>query len=199
MVARTGIIAGPAALFIGPGLFSRMNFQNTQFRRDLVAPSAFIAPGAVVLGGVTVGDHSSIWFGAVIRGDCEAIRIGKRTNIQDLCVLHADPGFPCTLGDGVTVGHGAIVHGATVEDDVLIGMKAVVMNGAKIGRGSIVAVGAIVTEGMEIPPGSVVMGQPGKVKRSAEERDLVQIHHAADHYVQAAKGYREAANLHRGF
>ena len=157
------------------------------------------APGAVVLGGVTVGEQSSIWYGAVVRGDCEAIRIGKRTNIQDLCVLHADAGFPCTLGDGVTVGHGAIVHGATVEDDVLIGMKAVVMNGARIGRGSIVAVGAIVTEGMEVPPGSVVMGQPGKVKRPAEERDLVQIHHAADHYVQAAKGYREAANLHRGF
>ncbi|MFN0022015.1 MAG: gamma carbonic anhydrase family protein [Pirellulaceae bacterium] len=176
-----------------------MNFQNTQFRRDLVAQSAFIAPGAVVLGGVTVGEQSSIWYGAVVRGDCEAISIGKRTNIQDLCVLHADAGFPCTLGDGVTVGHGAIVHGATVEDDVLIGMKAVIMNGARIGRGSIVAVGAIVTEGMEIPPGSVAMGQPAKVKRPAEERDLVQIHHAAEHYVQAAKGYREAANSYKGF
>ncbi len=132
----------------------------------------------------------TVWFGAVIRGDCEAIRIGKRTNIQNLCVLHADPGYPCTLGDGVTVGHGAIVHGATLEDDVLIGMKAVIMNGAKIGRGSIVAVGAIVTEGVEIPIGSIVMGQPAKVKRPAEERHLVLIRHAAEHYVQAAKAYR---------
>ena len=168
-----------------------MNSQNTQFRPDLIAPSAFIAPGATVLGDVTIGDESSVWFGAVVRGDCEAIRIGKRTNIQDLCVLHADPGYPCTLGDGVTVGHGAIVHGATVEDDVLIGMKAVVMNGAKIGRGSIVAVGAIVTERTEVPPGSVVMGQPAKVKRAAEERDLVRIRHAAEHYVEAAKGYKK--------
>ena len=168
-----------------------MNSQNTQFRPDLIAPSAFIAPTATVLGDVTIGDESSVWFGAVVRGDCEAIRIGKRTNIQDLCVLHADPGYPCTLGDGVTVGHGAIVHGATVEDDVLIGMKAVVMNGAKIGLGSIVAVGAIVTEGMEVPPGSIVMGQPAKVKRAAEERDLVRIRHAAEHYVEAAKGYNK--------
>ena len=168
-----------------------MNSQNTQFHPDLIAPSAFVAPGATVLGDVTIGEASSIWFGAVIRGDCEAIRIGKRTNIQDLCVLHADPGYPCTLGDGVTVGHGAIVHGATVEDDVMIGMKAVVMNGAKIGRGSIVAVGAIVTEGTEVPPGSVVMGQPAKVKRAAEERDLVRIRHAAEHYVEAAEGYKK--------
>ena len=168
-----------------------MNSQNTQFRPDLIAPSAFIAPTATVLGDVTIGDESSVWFGAVVRGDCEAIRIGKRTNIQDLCVLHADPGYPCTLGDGVTVGHGAIVHGATVEDDVLIGMKAVVMNGAKIGRGSIVAVGAIVTERTEVPPGSVVMGQPAKVKRAAEERDLVRIRHAAQHYAEAAKGYKK--------
>ena len=171
-----------------------MKHSDTQFRPELVAPSAFIALGATVVGDVTIGEESSIWFGAVIRGDCEAIRIGQRTNIQDLCVLHADPGYPCTLGDGVTVGHGAIVHGATVEDDVLIGMKAVVMNGAKIGRGSIVAVGAVVTEGSEIPPASVAIGQPAKIKRAAEERDLIRIHHAAEHYVAAAKSYIESAN-----
>ena len=172
-----------------------MKHSNTQFRPDLVAPSAFIAPGATVLGEVTIGEESSIWFGAVVRGDCEAIRIGRRTNIQDLCVLHADPGFPCTLGDGVTVGHGAIVHGATVEDEVLIGMKAVVMNGAKVGRGSIVAVGALVTEGMKIPPGSIAMGQPARVKRPAEERHLAQIRHAAEHYVQAAKEYKSKSEI----
>ena len=170
-----------------------MDPSRTRFRPELVSPSAYIAPGATVLGDVTVAEEASIWFGAVVRGDCEAIRIGSRTNIQDLCVLHADPGYPCTLGDGVTVGHGAIVHGATIEDDVLIGMKAVVMNGARIGRGSIVAVGAIVTEGMEIPPGSIAMGQPAKVKRPAEERHLNQIRHAAEHYVQAAKCYQQGA------
>ena len=126
--------------------------KNTRHRSELVDPTAFIAPGAVVLGDVTIGKDASVWYGAVIRGDCEAIRIGDETNVQDGCILHADPGFPCILGNRVTLGHAAIVHGATVEDDVLIGMRAVVMNGAKIGRGSIVAVGAVVTEGTEIPP-----------------------------------------------
>jgi carbonic anhydrase/acetyltransferase-like protein (isoleucine patch superfamily) len=165
--------------------------RNTRHRPELVDPAAFIAPGAVVLGEVTIGPDSSVWFGAVIRGDSEAIRIGSQTNVQDGCVLHADEGVPCTLGDRVTLGHGAIVHGATVEDDCLIGMRAVVMNGAKIGRGSIVAAGSVVTEGTEIPPGSVVMGQPTKVKRLATERDLARIRHAAEHYVAAAKVYRK--------
>jgi carbonic anhydrase/acetyltransferase-like protein (isoleucine patch superfamily) len=169
-----------------------INPQNTRHRPELVDPSAFIAPGAVVLGDVTVGKESSVWYSAVIRGDCEAITIGEQTNVQDGCVLHADPGFPCTLGSRVTLGHAAIVHGATVEDDVLIGMKAVVMNGAKIGRGSIVAVGAIVTEGTEIPPGSIAMGQPAKVKRPAEERDLAYIRRAAEHYVAAGRAFKES-------
>jgi carbonic anhydrase/acetyltransferase-like protein (isoleucine patch superfamily) len=108
-------------------------------------------------------------------------------------VLHADRGFPCTLGDRVTVGHGAIVHGATVADDVLIGMKAVVMNGVKIGPGSMVAAGAVITEGTEIPPGSIAMGQPAKVKRACTERDLARIHHAARHYAEAAGIYRSSS------
>lgn len=163
---------------------------NTQFHPELVDPEAYIAPTATVLGDVTIGAESSVWFGVVVRGDTEAIRIGRQTNIQDGSVLHADAGYPCTLGDRVTLGHGAIVHGATVEDDCLIGMRAAVMNGAKIGRGSIVAVGSIVTEGTEIPPGSVVMGQPAKVKRAVTERDLERIRHAANHYVAATKAYR---------
>ena len=163
---------------------------HTRFRGELVDPSAFIAPGAVVLGDVTIGAESSVWFNAVIRGDTDAIRIGRQTNIQDLCVLHADAGFPCILGDRVTVGHSAIVHGAIVEDDVMIGMRAVVMNGAKIGAGSLVAVGAIVLEGMEVPPGSVVMGAPARIKRELAPRDQERIRHAAEHYVQAAKDYR---------
>lgn len=165
--------------------------KNTQFRAELIDPTAFIAPGAVVIGDVTMAPESSIWFGAVLRGDIEAIRIGSQSNVQDLCCLHADEGLPCVLGDRVTLGHGAIVHGATVEDDVMIAMRAVVMNGARIGRGSLIAAGAIVTEGTEIPPGSVVMGTPGKVKREAGEYEAELIRHAAEHYVESARRYMQ--------
>lgn len=165
---------------------------NTTFHPDQVAADAFLAPTAVVLGDVTIGPRASIWFGAVVRGDTEAVRIAGETNVQDGCILHADPGFPCSLGERVTLGHGAIVHGATVEDDCLIGMRATILNGAKIGRGSLIAAGALVPEGMEIPPGSVVMGQPARVKREATERDRARIQHAAEHYVAAAAAYRAA-------
>jgi carbonic anhydrase/acetyltransferase-like protein (isoleucine patch superfamily) len=162
-----------------------MNRRHT-FQPELVDPTAFIAPGAVVLGDVTLGPQASVWYHAVARGDCERIVIGPQTNVQDLCLLHADPGFPCLLGARVTLGHGAIVHGATVEDDCLIGMRAVVMNGARIGAGSIVGVAALVTEGMVVPPNSVVLGVPGKIVRQAEPRDLERIRHAAEHYVRQA-------------
>jgi carbonic anhydrase/acetyltransferase-like protein (isoleucine patch superfamily) len=168
-----------------------MEFQ-TAFRPDQIARSAFLAPGTTVLGDVTVGEQSSIWFGSVVRGDTEAIRIGAGSNIQDLSVLHADPGFPCTIGDGVTVGHGAIVHGATVENDVLIGMRAVVLNGAVIGRGSLIAAGAVVTEGMSIPPGSIVAGLPAKVRGDVREKHRSMIEHAAAHYVAAAAAHRNS-------
>jgi carbonic anhydrase/acetyltransferase-like protein (isoleucine patch superfamily) len=164
---------------------------RTQFRDDLVDPTASIARGAIVLGDVTIGAESSIWFNAVVRGDTEAIRIGRQTNVQDLCMLHADPGFPCVLGDRVTVGHAAIVHGATVEDDCMIGMRAVVMNGAKIGQGSLVAVGAVVTEGTEVPPGSVVMGVPGKIRREVTEAEREWIALAAMHYVEQGTKFCE--------
>jgi len=163
---------------------------NTVFRPELVHPTVYVAPGAVVLGDVTIGPESSVWFNAVIRGDTEAIRIGSQTNVQDLCLLHADPGFPCVVGDRVTVGHAAILHGATIEDECLIGMRAVVMNGATIGSGSIVAVGAVVTEGTVIPPGSVVMGVPGQVTRETADRDRRRMAHAAAHYVEEAKRFR---------
>jgi carbonic anhydrase/acetyltransferase-like protein (isoleucine patch superfamily) len=158
-------------------------------------PTAYVAPTAIVLGDVTLGAESSVWFGAVVRGDSEAIRIGRRTNIQDGAILHADPGFPCILGDGVTVGHGAIVHGATVEDDCLIGMRSVVMNGARIGRGSIVGVGCVVPEGMQVPPGSVVLGVPARVHRQVTPQDQQRIAHAATHYVEAAAIYRHESPL----
>ncbi|MBC8355565.1 MAG: gamma carbonic anhydrase family protein [Planctomycetes bacterium] len=164
---------------------------RSEFQPDLVDPTAYIARGAIVLGDVVIGAESSIWFNAVVRGDTEAIRIGNQTNVQDLCVLHSDRGFPCVLGDRVTVGHAAIVHGATVDDDCMIGMRAVVMNGAKIGKGSLVAVGAVVTEGTIVPPGSVVMGVPGKIQREVTETDLARITHAALHYVEQAKKFHE--------
>jgi carbonic anhydrase/acetyltransferase-like protein (isoleucine patch superfamily) len=163
---------------------------KTTFRPELVHHSAWIAAGAVVMGEVSIGEDSSIWFNAVLRGDTDPICIGRRTNIQDSCILHADPGFPCTIGDGVTVGHGAIVHGATVENDVLIGMRAVVMNGARIGSGSIIGTGAVVTEGSQIPAGSLVLGLPGKVARQTTAEELERILTAANRYVERAKMYR---------
>ena len=110
---------------------------QTRFRPELVDPSVFIAPGAIVVGDVTLGPNTSVWFNAVLRGDTSSIRVGDGSNIQDTAVLHADPGFPCQIGRDVTVGHAAVVHGATVEDNVLIGIRAVVLNGAQIGSGSV--------------------------------------------------------------
>jgi carbonic anhydrase/acetyltransferase-like protein (isoleucine patch superfamily) len=167
---------------------------QTRHRPELVHDSAFIAPGAIVVGNVTLAEETSVWFNAVIRGDSEAILIGAGTNVQDGCILHADPGRPCLLGQRVTLGHGAIVHGAVIEDDVLIGMRAVVMNGAKIGRGSIVGVGAVVLENMEVPPGSIVLGTPARVVRATSERDWEKIHHASEHYISAAKVYRKTGS-----
>jgi len=159
------------------------------FRRELVAAGVYLAAGVRIVGDVTISEESSVWFNAVLRGDCESIRIGRRTNIQDNCVLHADPGFPCTLGDGVTVGHGAVVHGAAVGDNVVIGMHAVVMNGAQIGADCIVAVGAVVTEGTVVPPGSLVMGLPGKVKRQLTAEEIERNRASAAHYVENAKRF----------
>jgi carbonic anhydrase/acetyltransferase-like protein (isoleucine patch superfamily) len=157
-----------------------------RFRPELVDPTAWIAAGAVVLGEVRLGPECSVWFHAVLRGDTAPITLGARTNVQDLCLLHADPGYPCQLGEGVTVGHGAIVHGATIEDDVMLGMRCVILNGAHVGQGSLIAAGAVVTEGARIPPHSIVMGMPARVVRTAEPRDVERIRHAADHYVRAA-------------
>lgn len=128
-------------------------------------PSARVFPGAVVRGEVTAGAESSIWYNAVVRGDIERISIGARTNIQDCCVVHADAGFPVAVGDGVTVGHGAVLHGCTVGDNTLIGMGAVVLNGARIGKNCLIAAGALVPQGVEIPDGSLALGQPARVMR----------------------------------
>lgn len=153
-----------------------------------IDPTAFISPHAYVHGTVSIGACSSVWPMVVIRGDKGAIAIGQRTNVQDGSVLHADPDAYLTIGDGVTIGHGAIVHGCTVADDVLIGMGAVVLNHAQIGAGSLVAARALVTEGMIVPPNSVVMGIPGKIKPLRDDQ-LARIRRNAQSYVDLAALY----------
>ena len=131
----------------------------------VVAASAWLAPGATLIGDVHLHDNASIWYSAILRADGDRIEIGSGSNVQDGCIVHADPGFPVVVGADVSVGHLAILHGCSIEDHVLIGMGAIVMNGARIGTGSIVAAGALVSEGVQIPPKSLVAGIPGKVRR----------------------------------
>ena len=159
------------------------------FHPELLAPDVYLAPGVRIVGDVAIGAESSVWFNAVLRGDVAAIRVGRRTNIQDGCVLHADDGLPCTLGDGVTVGHLAVIHGATIDDNVVVGMHTVVMNGVQVGRDSIIAVGSVVTEGTIVPPGSLVMGLPGKVKRLLTPDEIERNRQSAQHYVANAKRF----------
>jgi carbonic anhydrase/acetyltransferase-like protein (isoleucine patch superfamily) len=159
----------------------------------MIDPSAFIAPGAVILGDVHLGVESSVWYNAVLRGDTDRITIGSQTNIQDLTMIHADPGVPCTVGDRVTVGHRVILHGCTIEDDCLIGMGAIILNKARIGRGSIVGAGALVLEGMEVPPGSLVVGLPAKVLRGVDESAAQHIERGWRHYIEQARCHCEGA------
>lgn len=149
----------------------------------------FIADTARVFGKVHLGDQVSVWFGAVIRGDADEISIGKESNIQDNAIVHADEGVPCTIGNGVTVGHAAIVHGCTVGDHSLIGMRATVMNGAIIGRFCVIGAHTLITEGKEIPDYSLVMGSPGKIIKTLTVEEAERIKQSAAHYVQNAADY----------
>ena len=155
-----------------------------------IAASAWVADSAQVMGNVEIGKNSSLWFGAIVRGDTETIRIGANTNIQDGSVLHADVGMPLTIGDNVTVGHQVMLHGCTVGDGALIGIGAIVLNGAKIGKGCIVGAGALVTEGKEFPDGSMILGSPAKAVREltpAQKEGLIK---SAEHYVENAELYK---------
>jgi carbonic anhydrase/acetyltransferase-like protein (isoleucine patch superfamily) len=152
---------------------------------------AFVAPTAVVVGAVTMGARSSIWYGAVARADEEVILIGEDSNVQDGCSLHSDPGFPLVIGRGVTVGHRVVLHGARVDDEVLVGMGSVVMNGAHIGTGSIVAAGAVVPPGTSVPSGSVVAGVPARVVRQATDDDLRHIRGNAESYTSRLAAARK--------
>lgn len=149
-------------------------------------PTVRVAENVSVIGDVTLEEHSSLWYGTIVRGDAAPIVIGANTNIQDGCILHADPGIPATIGKNVTVGHGAILHGCTVGDNCLIGMGATLLNNCVIGEGSTIAAGALVTERTVIPSNSMVMGCPGKVVRTIRPEELDANRTSAEHYVELA-------------
>jgi len=156
-------------------------------RQPAIAPSAFVDPTAQVIGDVTIGDESSLWMNVIVRGDVHWIRIGHRTNIQDGTIVHVmRDTHPTTLGDEVTVGHGVILHGCTLHDRCLVGMGAIVLNGADVGSDSIIAAGTLVVEGMRVPPRSLVMGSPARVRRTLTEEEVASIRDYAARYV----GYR---------
>jgi len=156
------------------------------------APSSYIDPSAQVIGDVVIGERSSIWCSATLRGDVNWIRLGEETNIEDNSVLHVDSGdWPLLIGNRVTVGHRAVLHGCTIEDDCLIGIGAIVLNGAKIGRGSVVAAGAVVPEGFEAPPYSMLMGVPAKVRRAVTDEEKERFRVNAQHYVELCEIYRK--------
>ncbi len=155
-----------------------------------IDPEAFVAPTAVVVGKVTMGPRASLWYGAIARADAEVIEIGADSNVQDGSTLHSDPGFPLLVGRGVTVGHGVVLHGCRVDDDVLVGMGSTVLNGAHIGSGSIIAAGAVVMQGADIPPNSLVAGVPAKVRRQTSEDDVAAIKANAVSYTDRLDRHR---------
>ena len=161
--------------------------------RPAVDDTAWVAPGATLIGAVTLGPGASVWYAAVLRGDGDTITIGARTNIQDGCVLHADPGIPLTLGEGITVGHRAVLHGCTVGDDTLIGMGAVVLNHAQVGPRCLVAAGAVVSEGAEIPAQSLVAGVPAKVRRPLRDDEVERLRANAAGYERLTRPHAEDA------
>ena len=159
-----------------------------------VAPDAFVAPGVVCIGDVHIDRQASVWFGAVLRGDTERIRVGPRANVQDGSVVHADPGFPALIGREVTVGHRCVIHGARIDEGALIGMNATLLNGSHVGESALVGAGALVPEGMEIPPRTLAVGVPAKVRRALSEEEVKNLRESAAHYVDAGRAYLEAGH-----
>lgn len=155
------------------------------------ADSAWIAPSAVVLGDVSLGENSSIWFQCLLRGDCDKIVIGKDCNLQDGSVIHNMAGYPVILGDRVSFGHGVLAHGCTIDDDVLVGIRATILNGVKIGHHCLIAAGSLIPENREIPPYSLVMGNPAKVVKQLEPKHLELIAQTATHYVAYSRQYKQ--------
>ena len=157
----------------------------------VIPESAWVADTAVVRGNVTLGEHVSIWFAAVLRGDEAPIAVGDESNVQDGVVVHVSANFPCKIGRRVTVGHRAVVHGCTIEDGVLIGMGAIVLDGAHIGQGAVVAAGAVVSPGMEVPPNSLVIGVPAKVRGALNEQQQGMSNRAVNNYLARKEAYRQ--------
>jgi carbonic anhydrase/acetyltransferase-like protein (isoleucine patch superfamily) len=160
-------------------------------KRPRVAPDAWVAPTASVIGDVEIASGASVWFGATVRGDMSYVRIGPRTSVQDNCVIHTEADGPTVIGADVTLGHGAIVHNSEIGDNVLIGMGSVLVGGARVGSGSVIAAGAVLPAAMEVPPGKVVVGVPARVVRDARAEDARWTVHAAEHYVDLSAWYRE--------
>jgi carbonic anhydrase/acetyltransferase-like protein (isoleucine patch superfamily) len=153
--------------------------------------NVFIAPGAVVIGNVTLGENVSVWFNAVIRADRDTITIGRGTNIQDGCIIHEDPGAPVIIGEEVIIGHGAIIHGATIGNNTLIGMRATLLNHVKVGNFCVIGAHTLLPEGTKIPDYSVVMGSPGKVVKTLTERQINKLRANAQTYIELARKYRD--------
>lgn len=156
----------------------------------VIATNTFVAETAAVIGDVECRQDSSIWFGAVLRGDKGHILVGEGSNVQDNVTIHCDETFPVTIGKNVTIGHNAVVHGCTVEDNVLIGMHATLLNGCHIGKNSIIAAGALIPQGMVVPEGSLVVGVPAKISRSLTEEQIAAIQESAEEYIHLAEMYR---------
>ena len=159
-------------------------------RKVITKGEYWIAPDASVIGSVTLENNASVWFNAVIRGDNEQITLGENSQVQDGAVLHADPGFPCTLGKNVSVGHLAMVHGCTVGDGTLIGIKSVILNGAVIGKNCLIGANSLIAEGKVIPDGSLVIGSPGKVARKLTDEEIARINGTAENYVKRFTRYQ---------
>lgn len=169
--------------------------RSYQGRRPSIPTNAYVDPSAQVLGDVTLGEHSSVWMNAVLRGDVNRITIGSGTSVQDCAVVHGQLNlYPVTIGNGVTIGHNATVHGCTIHDDVLIGIGAIVLNGAVIGAGSIIAAGALIPERTSVPPRSLVTGIPGRILRETTDADLELIRTYARNYLGYTKNYLAETN-----
>jgi carbonic anhydrase/acetyltransferase-like protein (isoleucine patch superfamily) len=162
-------------------------------QRPSVASTSFIASNATLIGAVEIGEQASVWFGAVLRGDVAAIRVGASSNIQDGAIVHADPGFPVTIGAGVTVGHGAKLHGCTIEDGALVGIGATVLDGAVVGKNALIGANALIPPGKTIPDRALVMGSPGKVVRILTDDEVKELDWAAGEYVKSAGEYKTIA------
>lgn len=159
-------------------------------RHPQLAGDNYIAPDATLIGSVILGREANVWFKSVLRADNEPIRIGARSNIQDACVLHVDPGIPLHIGEGVSVGHQAMLHGCTIGNGALVGIKAVVLNHAVIGKDALIGANALVAEGKEIPPRSLVLGSPGRVVRTLSDEEVAGVRAIADNYVKRGREYR---------